>query len=292
MPFFQNPFPVEFQGCWVLGDRQASLTFKCPGNAGRGPESVIAWSSGPYNLSGNDADGNPTNVLTLAFAIKSDFRVWNQISVTLSGVSSSAVTPDEVVASLNANSNFSTWFTAKSQFGSSDPKQTAVNYVSITQKKPQDEMKFYVKNGGADAVLHFNARAGVAPLPVYFNRHTIANRYVFEDGQNMLIQLGTTGVDANIIDAAVDAKGNSKSFSHSTVPTDYELLAGRSGHFLFRKNTVDGSDRITQTILYQAGAKVGDFAHKIQYTYSGANKSPSTITEIPYVLQSGDILTP
>jgi hypothetical protein len=56
--------------------------------------------------------------------------------------------------------------------------------------------------------------------------------------------------------------------------------------------TVDGSDRITQIIEYPAGAVEGDFARKINYTYTSANTNPSTITEIPYVLTDSDLVNP
>ena len=74
---------------------------------------------------------------------------------------------------------------------------------------------------------------------------------------------------------------------------DWELLRGRaSGLFTFQKMTVDSSDRITQIIEYPAGAVAGDFARKIQYVYSGSNTNPIQVTEIPHVLQDGDLVTP
>jgi hypothetical protein len=74
---------------------------------------------------------------------------------------------------------------------------------------------------------------------------------------------------------------------------DWRLLRGRgAGLFTFQKITVDSSDRTTQIIEYPAGAVAGDFARKINYTYSSSNKSPSSITEIPYVLTNADLLTP
>jgi hypothetical protein len=74
---------------------------------------------------------------------------------------------------------------------------------------------------------------------------------------------------------------------------DWQLLRGRSsGLFTFQKLTVDGSDRITQIIEYPAGALAGDFARKINYTYNGSNTNPSKVTEIPYVLADGDLVTP
>lgn len=85
---------------------------------------------------------------------------------------------------------------------------------------------------------------------------------------------------------------NAAGFVAADVKTDWELFRGRSGIFNFKKQTVDGSNRITQIIEYPAGALAGDFAKITLYTYSGANTSPSTITEIPYTLLSGDIVTP
>lgn len=102
----------------------------------------------------------------------------------------------------------------------------------------------------------------------------------------------STLVEAAMIDGAVDAKGKSLGYSSSTVQDDWDLLRGRSGLFTFQKLTVDGSDRITQIIEYHAGSEAGDFSRKILYTYTGANTKPSTISEIPYVLQSGDLITP
>ena len=78
----------------------------------------------------------------------------------------------------------------------------------------------------------------------------------------------------------------------SVAREDYELLSGRSGLFTFQKLTVDASDRITQIIEYSAGSAPGDFARKIQYQYAGAKTNPSQVTEVPHVLQEGDIISP
>jgi hypothetical protein len=79
----------------------------------------------------------------------------------------------------------------------------------------------------------------------------------------------------------------------STTPqANYLLLNGRSGLFMFQKNTVDSSDRITVSIEYAAGAKVGDLARKTTYSYTGAKTKPDTWAQVPYTLTSGDIITP
>lgn len=286
MPFFQNPFTSDFYGVWVLGDRHASLDFVCPRNAGRGDEMVTAWVEGPYDLSGNDADGNSKAVLTLRFALN-DSNNWTDLAVTITAASLSAATPAEVMEALNNDVAFSDWFTT-----TLEKFIDKTDRIVIRQKQPITKMKSYVKNGRAESVIRFNKLSGVAELPAFFAKHTIANAFVLTDGPHQLIQLATTGEDAIVIDKAVDKKGVSLNYSHSTVHKDYELMRGRSGLFTFKKNTVDASSRITQTIEYPAGAKVGDFAKKTTYTYTSAQTQPDTMTEIPYVLATSDILTP
>jgi hypothetical protein len=81
-------------------------------------------------------------------------------------------------------------------------------------------------------------------------------------------------------------------FNYSAMKEDWELLRGRVEIFNFKKITVDGSDRITEVIEYPAGALAGDLARKTAYVYTGANTSPDQITQIPYTLTSGDLVTP
>lgn len=284
MSFFQNPFTQDFIAPWLLSDRQYNPDFKCPRNAGRGDEMVVSFGEAPFNLSGNDGDGNSKAVLTISFALN-DTKNWADLAVTITGSSLSAITLQEVVTSLQANAVFDDYFTARVRTD---------NKIEIKQNKPVTSMKFFIKNGRAESVLLFNKLAGVSEMPTFFQRHTIANRFTYTDSQNALILLDASGsvVDANVIDNAVDNKGVSLGFSHSTVQADWQLIKGKSGIFNFQKITVDGSNRITQIIEYSAGSVAGDLARKINYTYSGANTNPSQITEIPYTLTSGDLVTP
>ncbi len=124
-------------------------------------------------------------------------------------------------------------------------------------------------------------------LPSYMDRHSIANRFNFPDssGQLVLLVPGSNAIDSAYITAA--------GFNPSVPLADWELLSGRaSGIFMFYKQTVDASSRITEIIEYGAGAVVGTFAKKTKYTYTGAKTAPDTIAEIPYVLTSGDLITP
>ena len=95
-----------------------------------------------------------------------------------------------------------------------------------------------------------------------------------------------------MINNAVDQHNKSLGLLGATVRSDYQLLEGKSGLFIFQKVTVDGSDRITQIIEYSAGAVTGDLAKKITYSYTSSNKNYDKQIEIPYVLASGDLVTP
>lgn len=289
MPFYQNPFTSSFEGNWVLSDRHQIPKFVVPENKGRNDSIIIVHKEGPYNLSGNDADGAAKNVLNIEFAIN-DFKKWNSLACTISASSLAATTPSEIVSSLNNNNAFSGWFTASmlDQFSSNSYR------ITIKQNNPSTNMRFYVKNNQAETVLLFNKKAGVAEIPSYFNRHSIANRFNFSDSANMLVLLnvGTSLVDAAVVNNAVNGKGESLNLNAAAPVDDYVLLTGRSGQYTFQKNTVDASDRITAVIEYHAGAKVGDLARKRTFTYTGAKKNPDQMTEIPYVLTSGDLITP
>lgn len=85
---------------------------------------------------------------------------------------------------------------------------------------------------------------------------------------------------------------SSAGFNYQDVKQDYEHLGGRCGAFLCTKNTVDGSDRITNQIIYQTGATAGMLGTKICYSYTNTNKTPDTIFSQPIVLTDDDLLMP
>ncbi len=299
MAYFQNVFVDDFiSAIGPMGDRQYNANYKCPPNTGRGRDIVVTWAAEPFNLSGNDTDGNSKANLTLMVAIDSpNFKEWGRVVVDIrTGASSaSAVTAEEVISLLNADTNFSGWFTATLNEVKDSTNLTVRKSVLIRQRQQHERMRFYVVNGGAEEVVRFNARAGVAELPTWFDRHTIANRIAFVDSMGVLIKLDTVlNVDAAFINNAVDKNENSLGYSSSTVKADYQLLRGSSDNFMFTKNTLDGNTppRITTTIQYPAGAVVGDMSKKTTYAYTSTNLNPDKITEVPYVLTSGDLVTP
>lgn len=269
MAFFQNLFNQEFQGNWVIGDRQYSLTFKCPPNVSA--DYQMTYNFGPWDLSSE-------NILTLNYAWDSNFKNYVALSINVTGADPSNTTPSEVATALNSNSIFAEMFLAES-------KNSAV-FIKPKIGRVKKEIKLWISNTGAETKLRFNKKAGVAELPMYFARHTIDNRFSFPDSIGQLILLDETNPNDQVI---IEEAG----FDSSNMKADWELLGGRaSGLFTFQKFTLDGSDRILEIIEYPAGASVGDFARKIKYTYSGPNTNPSQVTEIPYVLQSGDMITP
>lgn len=307
MSYFQNPFSSEFRGSWVLGDRQHSLTFSCPANTGRSDELISAWNEplNTYDLSGNDLDGNSKNILTIRFTANSG-AFWSNMELDLTDNAnagldpapvSSQMRPSQILSILNSNPSFNSYFTAvldKFESGKN-------NRIVIKQKFSNARMKFFVLNGGAEEVLGFNYKAGVAELPTYFKKYKVwgGDMSYPTDGTNAIVELdpsnsgGSSLIDNEIIDRAVNYKGVLLGLNSSEMKEDYQLLAGRaSGLFTFQKITVDENDRITQIIEYPAGASVGDLGRKINYTYENSNANPSSVTEIPYTLEISDLLTP
>ncbi len=275
MPFYQNVFDNDFIGHLLLDDRQYVLDFKVPANKNK-TIYAYAWTTPPYNTVGNTA-------LTINYSIDAG-ATWYQFTVTLT--SGSAQTAADVANDLNADSNFNSLFTANVV----QLKDQSFRLMFQAKSTQRERFKFYVANTGAETVLRFNAMAGVAQLPSYFDRHTIANFQLhgpggdntYPDSMGMLVALTQPTDNWYITNAGLD----------TTALADWELLRGRSKAFMFKKNTVDGSDRITETIEYPAGAQAGDFARKTTYSYTGSNTNPDQSAEIPYVLTSGDLITP
>jgi hypothetical protein len=273
MAFFQNVFDQEYQGYLVLADRKLSPTFTVKPNMNMQSKQV-AWNPGPYDLSSG-------SLLEFNFCWDPEFKNWSSVSLDVAGADPAATTPLEIVTALNSYPVFSSLLVA------SLVKVEGSDSVGLSRNPSKKQnFKFYFSNSGAEIALGFNARAGVAELPEYFERHTIENRFEFPDSAGMLIRLD----ESDPVDQAVIERAG---FDPSSMQADWQLMRGRgSGLFTFKKMAVDGSDRITEVIEYPAGALVGDFARKINYTYSGSNRNPNRVTEIPYVLQSSDLISP
>jgi len=308
MSYYQNPFAEEFRGNWVLGDRQQALTFPCPSNAGRSADLITVWNEGPYDLAGNDTDGVDKSILNLVFSTASGnlFKQWTVLGIDVAGAVPGVTTPAEIAAILNANVTFTTFFTVNlistmlSPFGATVSTSRGSDLFPsgsdrlVIKVNTGKQVKFYVRNGQAESVLRFNARAGVAELPSYFDRHTVSNIYAFEDCQNAIIGLDMAlNIDKAVVTNATDAKGNILGYT-TTIQPDWKLLKGRSGIFnvqVISFVNAPGADyRIAQIIEFPAGAKVGDMSRRITYKYPAvAVTQPNQIFECPYQLTSAEI---
>lgn len=311
MSYFQNPFANDFQGSFVLGDRHHQPTFRCPRNAGRGDDLVISWADGPFDLSGNDGDGNTSDTLEIFYSIHPPFDRWALLSVdvTVSAASTAAVNHLEIVSSLSSNNSFTAWFEASNQLpilvSNSDEART-----HIRARRSIEFFRFYVVNGRAEAALQFNARAGVAELPTYYDRHKVTHLFTslaalesFPDRMNQLITLFPedsgdfsggveSNVDDDIITNAVDAFGKSLGLDSSTIQEDWELLKGQSGLFEFTSGPSEGAIASTETeIVYPAGAKVGDLATR---TVTELDSGSAIVNKfvLPHILIAADIILP
>lgn len=271
--YFQNVFNNDFIGVLVLGDRQLSLNFKIAANKNSSIE-MVSYNPEPYDLSANAN-------LTLNYSRDSG-RSWTAftVNITTAAANVAAVKVYEIVTALNANTTFNTLYQAFVI------ENTRGNFLRIHAIQSREEWKTYVSNSSAESKLRINKKAGVAELPSYFSRHTIANRDVYPDSLAALIELSSpvAGVDVAIV--------NEAGLNSAVVQADWQLLKGRSGLFTFQKITVDGSNRITRIIEYGAGSIAGDFSKQTDYAYTGANTFPDKTTEIPHILISGDLVTP
>ncbi|MCK9459668.1 MAG: hypothetical protein M0R80_08520 [Proteobacteria bacterium] len=222
MSYYQNVFPQEFIGNWVLGDRQASLSFRCPANTGRGDEVVQSYGNPTltagdptFNLSANDPESNATTSLRIWYArdFATGFKGWTQLAVVIAGpgatvpTTAATTTPTQIVANLNADTTFATMFVAS--VGNNGKS------IVIRQAIPITQLKFYIDNRAAETILLFNARAGVAELPCYFDRHTIRQRFAYIDGMNHLIDLSH-----DITNVSVANPGVITSLAHGLANTD------------------------------------------------------------------------
>lgn len=336
MSYYQNVFDSEFRQSMIFSDRQFNINFIAPANKNQ-MSIATSWNSDTYDFS-----VAANRVLTIYYSYDLNFKIWTAITVTVGTTSTTKAS--DVVTALNANAYFSQHMTAITNMTS------AGNKVVIRSNKNKSALKFYIANTGAETKLKFNKYAGVADLPSYMDRHTIANVNNYPDSFGMLVKLSqvitgntvanptvvtsvahgltsgdviyvvnsnstptldgartvtVTGVDTFTIPVNVTTAGTYAEFlnpinynvvtdygiDYTTAKMDWELIRGRVGLFNFQKITVDGSDRITQIIEYSTGALAGDIAKKIMYSYTGANKNPDQVTEIPYVLKAADLLT-
>lgn len=273
MSFFQNVFDFEFRPSLLGADRQYSMSWRLPANANRSD----------YMLSGNAEvfDLSSLNELTINYAYDPSFQNYSTLVVNVAGVDATNTKAIEVVTLLNADATFSSLFTASLYPSTTIPG--SANKILIKGLRSRGNFRAYVSNSGAEQLIQFNKSAPIRELPSYFEKYDIDERFNYPTlGPDRVLLLNPAdSYEASLITAA--------GFNPLAPLADWQLLRGQNDAFWFYKRTYSGSVLVSE-IKYPTGAVAGDLAKKTQYQYSGSDLI--AITEIPYVLQSGDLITP
>lgn len=265
MSFFQNVFDSEFRGVLLSADRRLQSNFNMPANTNSSTY-ILSGNSGPFDLTGNTD-------LTINYAYDPSLIGYANLTINISGTTISKTTAQEVINSLNSNAIFAENFKA---ILSNDK-------VLIRGTKERANFRAYISNSSAETIIGFNSKAPVVELPNYFERFSFENRFNYKNlGPHRLILLNP----ANPVDAAIITSSGLDPLS----PTpDWKLLKGGNDSFWFFKRTYT-TGQLTSEIKYPAGAIEGDLAKKTIYEYDGSDLIG--IMEIPYVLESTDLMTP
>lgn len=273
MSFFQNVFDFEFRPTLLGADRQYSMSWKLPASANRS-DYMLTGNTGPFDLSAG-------KILTINYAYDPNFVNYSSLNIDISGSTPSATTADEIVSILNSNTGFAELFTAVLYPSTTRPQSP--NKILIKGVNSRGIFRAYISNTGAEKILQFNKKAPIRELPSYFSRYTIEKRFEYPRlGPDRVIELDPTNpYEASLISEA--------GFDPSNPKADWELLQGQNEAYWTSNKTYDGSTLVSE-IRYQSGAVPGDLAKKIFYTYSGSDLIGQQ--EVPYVLQTADILTP
>ena len=274
MAFFMNVYDFEFRGSLLSADRQYQQTFKIKANTNRS-DYILSGNAEPYDFS-------TYNDLTLFFCYDVNQVNYAEITVNIAGSTPENTSAADVVTILNADDLFSSFFVAK-VFKTNNVGVTG-NKVLITSKKPKPNLKAYVLNSYAEKVIQFNKFAPIQELPSYFERYDIAQRFDYPDlgtERLLLLKPESNSIEADYITAA--------GFNPSSPSPDWQLLKGCNDQYMFTKR-VYTSGQLMAEIKYPAGASIGDAAFKTTYQYDGSDLTG--ICQIPYVLVSGDLITP
>ena len=331
MAFYQNPFN-EYLGNYIVGDSRAfTLTFKVAQNRNHG-EFFICWNTGPYDLSGNtvltlnyasDNDFKNWNSLEFDFGmvgILTAFEIVDALNAdttfaqfyTASVYKNSQVgirqkkpaiefrtyisnTGAEKILKFNKFAGLAdipSYFekdTIENRFNTPTANNQLIRLGKYFTNTLDDPTVVNCPNHGlqnGDTIYIANSNS--TPSLDGTNIITYIDADSFSIGVNVTAA-GTTGefFTEEEYDLLTDA-----GLDYATVLQDYEHLQGRAPAFEFTKNTIDGSDRITQQIIYTAGSTAGMLGRKILMTYDGANLTPSTVIKLPYVLTSSDLMSP
>lgn len=273
MAFFQNPFEFTFNGSLFGIGPQYTISYNIGANRNKS-NYITAYNVEPYNLSSNSE-------LTFNIAIDPDMLHFGSFTVILNGSDINAVTAAEVAYSLNSNSNFSQYFTAKTiKLLPNDQKST----VLIIAK---DRLFFrcYISNTSACFPLAINKYAPVKEMPELFKQYAVQNIWNYYNyGSQRILYLDPCNPD--------DAKVITNAGFDPDYPTpDWKLLASASPLYTFTKTVYITGSIIDYQLVYHAGAVAGQMCKKIVYQYDDVFNVIG-LCEIPYILTDSDLIDP
>ena len=261
MAFFQNPFAKEFRGNLVLGDRQHSVEYLVPAHKSRGDDVVVSSAAGPFNLSGNDTDGNASNTLTIWYAYRtttnninqSMFDRWNSVQVRLdtTAASSSAVSHYDIINALSAS--VGTWTAS-----------TAYTVGSLIIPSPTNGYYYKCTTAGTSA----------ATIPSFTSSGT------FSDGSTLVwTSMGSisTAAGLNAFSSYFTAFGISQTGLGGTITTIRSTLPSTELHFYIQNGTAE------ELLLFNANAGVAELPayfvrHQVTNQFAGSYPSTYYVT--------------
>lgn len=283
MPFYMNPFNQEYKAMFPSVDHHAFpkplITYTVPNNKNNSV-AMIAWNTEPYDFS-----SLPN--LTINYAVDLNLHFFAALTIDVSGVTAAATTAREVATALNANATFADLFIAKAQVVTETSTSDPTRSVLITSTRQNAAIKAFISNSSAESLLKFNENAGIAEIPSYFTKDIITN-YQNANSAGQLIELDGTNtvIDRPIIRNFL----NNQTWTNADLLTDWQLLGGRGGRFVFQIATNDVNGHATNIITWAAGAVAGDMAVRtIQVWGAAADTVPNEKYEVPHVLTSSDV---
>lgn len=272
MSFYQNPFEHEYHGV-MLVDAGQQLDFVIGPNKNNSTR-MIAWNVESYDLT-----------TYVNFAISWSLNGGRDYAKFHYSFTPGIYTALQVADILNAQASFSGIFTASSEH----------TRLVISAKEPlpysMNGFKVYINNTpapgesatSAEQAFGFNLKAPVREMPSYFDRHTVANSRTYTNSLACLVD----------VDESTEAWVLTRLGLSITPRTDWELMAGRSNQYKFHKRVINGTNQVTSDIEYNAGSVAGDLAMKTTYFYTAPTDTTAAVqASVPYVLQSGDLITP
>lgn len=259
MAYFQNLFD-DYEGFWPLGDqgKGLSLTFKVPANKNKG-EAFICWNGEPYDLSTN-------NTLTFNFAYDANFKNFASFSVNVAGVTPGATLASEIRDILNSTTAFSDWFVAGVDGVARSAPMNGPQRVFVRQKRPVSSFRTYVSNTSAELKLKFNKYGGVADIPSYFDKDTIANRFNGTDSvpvNGRLIRLSHTISGNTLANPTIVT-----SVAHGLTSGDVVYFVGSNSTPTLngqRTVTVTGADTFTVPVNVSVAGTAGEWLSTNEY---------------------------